>query len=110
MKMAFVSSSICYFFHCEVLTIVMIEYHNMKVLRAREKHVVPFHEGLFIDKRSANLWYLMYMYLYKCFYAYVCHSTVLVDAVVCSLPTVMEVKVNLCLALFVSFLLNENYN
>jgi len=39
-----------------------------------------------------------------------CHSTVLIDTVVCSLPTVMEVKVNLCLALFVSFLLNENYN
>jgi len=59
--------------------------------------------------RSANLQYLMYMYLYKFLYVYVCCSTVLVDAVVHSLPIVMEVEVNLCLALFISFLLNENY-
>ncbi len=51
----------------------------------------------------------MYMYLHKFLYVYVCHSTVLLDSVARSLPSVMEVEVNLCLALFVSFLLNENY-
>jgi len=76
----------------------------MKVIQTRGKHVMPIHEGLFIDERSANLWYLMYVYLYKFLYVYVCHSTVLVDAVVCSLPTVMEVEVNLCLhCLFLFF-------
>ena len=42
----------------------------MKMIQAREKHVMPICEKLFIDERSANLWYLMYMYLYKFLYVY----------------------------------------
>jgi len=49
---------------------------NMKVMQARGKSCHANSDGLFLDKICANLWYLMYMYLYKFLYVYVCHSTV----------------------------------